>query len=383
VKNKKLLKLLGAIGLLVLIASLLMLGCAKPAPAPAPAPAPEVFEITFTSNIGEASVTSQAMKWWAGELEKRTQGQVKVVQMTFGGALLKSDTIVQGIGKGIADVGYFSATYTPAEFPLANALTAVYLNDGIGIGAMLYKLYATTPELKAEFERNNLMPVYLRDGTQRPINTNFPLTSLEDLKAKNIRAYGTEHLLFANWGAVPVKVAAADTYVALQKGTVDGNCGLPYHYLKTQKLAEVITQTTSTSFDCYAMWTGAIMNLDTYNSFPDSVKEVINELSVETTEWVARGEKEQGFEGLDYAKELGVDIVVLSPEKADEWWEAADVEGIWGKYIQDAEEKGVTAARPVFEKLVELVREYDEAHPRKLWIEEWGDSNPGVVKILK
>ena len=61
------------------------------------------------------------MEHWKQELEKRTNGKVKV--QTFpGGTLLGAKNMVDGIISGAADIGNFAMSYQPGRFPLSAAI---------------------------------------------------------------------------------------------------------------------------------------------------------------------------------------------------------------------------------------------------------------------
>ena len=61
------------------------------------------------------------MERWATEVEKRTNGQVKVT--TFpGGTLLGAKNMLDGVVSGIADIGCFCPPYMPGRFPLMEGI---------------------------------------------------------------------------------------------------------------------------------------------------------------------------------------------------------------------------------------------------------------------
>ncbi len=61
------------------------------------------------------------MERWAKEVEKRTNGKVKV--QTFpGGTLLPAKNIFDGVTAGTADIGNFAMSYQPGRFPVSEAI---------------------------------------------------------------------------------------------------------------------------------------------------------------------------------------------------------------------------------------------------------------------
>jgi TRAP-type C4-dicarboxylate transport system substrate-binding protein len=61
------------------------------------------------------------MERWAKEIEKRTNGKVKV--QTFpGGTLLPAKNNFDGVISGVADIGNFAMSYQPGRFPVSEAV---------------------------------------------------------------------------------------------------------------------------------------------------------------------------------------------------------------------------------------------------------------------
>ncbi len=54
---------------------------------------------------------------WAKEIEKRTDGRVKIT-MFYGGTLTPADKCYDGVVKGISDIGFSVFAYTRGKFPL-------------------------------------------------------------------------------------------------------------------------------------------------------------------------------------------------------------------------------------------------------------------------
>ncbi len=69
--------------------------------------------------------------------------------------------------------------------------------------------------------------------------TKFPVTKLEDLKGKMIRAVGMEAGIMKALGASAVAISGAEQYMALQRGTVDGT-DFPWYTIGQYKFYEVL-----------------------------------------------------------------------------------------------------------------------------------------------
>src|SRR5690554_7140705 len=65
----------------------------------------------------EGTFPGQQMMQWAKELEKRTDGKVKV-DTYAGGTLLGAREMWEGVTMGVTDIGLSAPSYDPGRFPL-------------------------------------------------------------------------------------------------------------------------------------------------------------------------------------------------------------------------------------------------------------------------
>jgi len=75
------------------------------------------YSIFFPPTHGQA----KAGEAWAREIEKRTNGQVKI-NVLAGGSLTPADQCFDGALKGISDIGMSCFAYTRGRFPMMEAL---------------------------------------------------------------------------------------------------------------------------------------------------------------------------------------------------------------------------------------------------------------------
>jgi TRAP-type C4-dicarboxylate transport system substrate-binding protein len=60
--------------------------------------------LRYTAHAPPNGTRPMAVKWWAGEIEKRSKGLVKM-KFFWSDALLKAGDCLEGIGRGTADLG--------------------------------------------------------------------------------------------------------------------------------------------------------------------------------------------------------------------------------------------------------------------------------------
>ena len=172
-----------------------------------------------------------------------------------------------------------------------------------------------------------------------------PLNTVQELKGLKIRGSGAAPDLITNLGAVPVTLAPAELYMALQTGTVDAVI-MPNYTIGTLNLWDVAKGLMGPPFGQVAG--DMYVNLEVYNDLSDDLKVIVEEAAEEAMHYYLETLSEKMDEILDLAeREHGVTIVTLPDEEYAKILEAAAP-------ILDQ-----TAARsPGSEKIIQLMREY-------------------------
>ena len=100
------------------------------------------------------------MERWAKEVEKRTNGKVKV--QTFpGGTLLPAKNIFDGVISGVADIGNFAMSYQPGRFPVSEAVDQpIGFSSARSASLALYDLIKKYKPKEFETGKNSY-PLYL------------------------------------------------------------------------------------------------------------------------------------------------------------------------------------------------------------------------------
>ncbi|MCM3766183.1 TRAP transporter substrate-binding protein DctP [Neobacillus niacini] len=332
----------------------------------------KTIKLTVSTALLEGAAQSKGLRAWAEELEKRTNGKVKIEQISYGGVAMDAASTLEGLKDGIVDVAFISNAYNPSKTPLTNALQPVFLEDLATSAADIQKqLWEEMPELQEEWRKYNVEPVAWFNGSNNVFMSNFEFDKLEDLKGKRIRGLGEADSLAAkNLGGVPVQISSADAYGALEKGTVDVVPFPPYALL-SNKMAEVSKQVTDFRHNGAFMWFGIAFNGDVYSSLPDDVKKVIAEISSLPSEVEHEAYFNDAIEGLKLARENDVRIVQLSPEEASRWQKAINPPAVWEPAIKAAEAAGYKDVRKKVEEARKLLEEYHKKNPSKTIIEEF------------
>ncbi len=251
------------------------------------------------------------MERWAKEVEKRTNGKVKI--QTFpGGTLLPAKNIFDGVITGSADIGNFAMSYQPGRFPVSEAVDLpVGFTSAKAASLALFDLIEKYPK---EFEKVKLLTLF----TCPPADfmTTKPVKSLKDLKGMELRVSGTGAEAVKRLGGIPIAMPQSETPEALQKGVVKGVVS-SMEILKDFNFAAYCPYATDTNL--FVVTFAVVMNQAKWNSLPADVKKVLDDMRREQAEWTGKYVDDHVKEALEWSKQKYNHQVIQLPasEKAE------------------------------------------------------------------
>jgi len=314
----------------------------------------ETTQLTYSIFFPPTHGQAKAGEAWAREIEKRTNGQVKI-NVLAGGALTPADQCFDGALKGISDIGMSCFAYTRGRFPLMEVLD---LPMGYPNGRVATRV---ANEFFRKFMPKELAEVkllYIHAHGPGLLHTKQPVTTLEQLKGMKIRSTGLSAKVTEALGAVPVAMPQGQTYESLQKGVVEGTFA-PIETLKGWKQGEVIKSTTDCSDIGYTTAMFVVMNLKKWNSLPADVRKVMEEVSAQWIDLHGKVWDQIDQEGREYTLSLGNKIVSLSTEENNRWKKA--VRPIIDDYVKEVSAKGLPAQQAVTE-VENLISQYGKTY---------------------
>jgi TRAP-type C4-dicarboxylate transport system substrate-binding protein len=294
------------------------------------------------------------MEEWANELGEKTGGKVKATVYPVGTLSPPLETY-EALVNGMMDVGIAPDGYTPARFPLqmlcAESQHGVPSAEaGTRIRMALWEKF---PEVREEFKDTKVLWLIVHGPAN--LHTSFPARTLEDLEGKELRTPpGGPVLMVEALGIVPVSMPMTDTFLAIEKGIVDGLTG-PNEVLKSMRLADVTDYTMMLNY-----YTGAFfvaMNVNTWESLPPDVKQVIESLNEPYMAKNAKGMDDVDIEGDEFAKELGHEFIQPAPEVLEEIYNR--MRAVDDARAADLEAEG-KPARAIVDEAYRLVEEYSK-----------------------
>jgi TRAP-type transport system periplasmic protein len=271
---------------------------------------------------------------WGKEIEKRTNGKVKVT-MFPGGTLTPGDKCYDGVVKGLSHLGHSVFSYTIGKFPMTEVIDLpLGYRSGLAATKLVNEYYS---KFKPK-ELDEVKVMYLHAYGPGLIHTSKPVNKLEDLKGMKIRATGTVSRIVQALGATPVAMPMPDTYDALSRGVVEGVV-CPIEALEGWKLGEVVKFTTQNFISANSAAMFVVMNKDSWNSLPTDIQKLIEKIN---EEWIVK----QGVlwdeidkSGVEFVNKRGHKMISLPREEQEQWAKA--VRPLLDDYVNRMKAKGL------------------------------------------
>jgi TRAP-type transport system periplasmic protein len=251
---------------------------------------------------------------WAKEVEKRTQGKVKITIFP-GGTLTPADKCYDGVVKGISDIGMSVLGYTRGKFPLSEVIDLpLGYKNGLSATRLINHYYLKfRPK---EFEEVKIL--YFHAHGPGILHTKKPVTKFEDLKGLRIRSTGLSAKVVSALGATPVAMPMGETYDALKRGMVDGSMA-PIESLEGWKWGEVVKSTTESFGSAYSTGFFVVMNKEKWNALPADAQKEIEAINQEWIDKTGKIWDEIDKSGKAFTQKLGNQIISLSLDENKKW----------------------------------------------------------------
>jgi TRAP-type C4-dicarboxylate transport system substrate-binding protein len=308
---------------------------AQPSQTETAQPAQEnVIELKYSIFFPPVHIQCQTADEWAKEIEKRTDGKVKIT-IYPAGQLTKAPQCYEGVVNGISDLGMSCFAYTSGRFPLLEGLD---LPLGYPDGLTATRIATQMVEKYAPKEVDDVHILYVHAHGPGILASKKPVSKLEDVKGMKIRATGLSANIVTALGGIPVAMSQGDTGEALQKGVVEATF-CPVETLKGWKQGEAIDSVTDSSVIGYTTAMFVAMNKQKWESLPADIQKVFTEVSKEWVDKHGQAWDQADKDGYAFIKELNHPVIKLSAEEQQKWKQA--VTPVLENYIAKAKEKNL------------------------------------------
>jgi TRAP-type C4-dicarboxylate transport system substrate-binding protein len=295
----------------------------------APASAEKNWNLKLSSPFPENFGLTKVVRHFAELVAARTKSQVKIIIFPAQ-QLGPIKQELQMCSQGISDIGLLISSHFPSQLPLTVALNFPF---GSPYGGRLPEALEEQlePVLEPEYSSQNVKLMWGITLEYAIWAKSGFVESLEDMKGKKVAfSGGYANKCLQKWGGGVASITGPEQVTALQRGIIDAvilspNIGLAYKYYR---IAPYITDLTmSATFFCM------VMNLDTWNSLPGNLQQIIMECRDESVEWM--GPIVDGMRTRSLSKALqdaGAKIHTMPQDERQRWIKAT--ESVWQDYIR-------------------------------------------------
>jgi len=259
-------------------ASLVAGASAVSAPAILSAQNRKPITIKFDSYVTETAGPSRLDDWFLRQLETRANGAV-TVRRYWAQSLNKVGEHLSAVRDGTSEMSLISPGYYQAQLPVTRGLDWYYrMHRADALQQVCRDVYTQFQPLRDEWEKRYRVKVmYWTNWYYAPLVTRKPINTIEDIRGMRIRGYGVSNDVIQRLGGTAVPMAAPDVYSALERGVLDGVYGFDFLTAVAYKLHEIAPHFTEIGDGPHAPAT-VIINMRTWESFPEPIKALCNQI---------------------------------------------------------------------------------------------------------
>ena len=335
----------------------------------------EPLTITFQpSAASQNSVMAPAGTVFKEIVEERSNGKI-TVDIVWGQAIAGYDEVHDALADGRLDVAYTLPVYQPDEFPALNDLGTAMA--GLSSSPFLGELVSNAVGNEIGWQNENLLQSY-EDKGLTPLTAlaasggyytvcSNPIQSVDDWNGVQVRMASTaQSAQVSELGGTPVSLEYAETFEALQRGTVDCTLGqlVPSAEGGIFEVAPELGYTTDHSF---SRAPGAYLAGSSFQDMPLAYQQII----FDSNRFASAGGMEAVIGGnadaVAQAKAAGGDVLAFDEEIQEQI----------GSYAEELTEQAVQNGQ-IDEDIVSIIQEYEERWTAKL--EELGYTDEGSTE---
>ncbi len=290
-------------------------------------------------------------------IEKESNGRLTIDDRWDGKVSTGYDALrTTGEGKA-TDMAIVVPEYSAKELPLHQLFKGFPTGPSGGRQvAFFQRAYAQVPQLPAELEANNVVPVFLATGYPVAFFSTAPLPGLNALQGRSWRSASFWHQDFLrNTQAKPVSMPWGEgVFKAMRDKALDGlmvNVDSAV-MLKVPEVAPHVLLSRD-------LWLGHLyvvaMNRATWNGLPQQDKEAIQRAATTAYAQLGRVMDESYTAMVADLKKSGLTLRELDSKELATWASATDSRRVQAAWAADQQAKGVKDAVPVLRQLTTLV----------------------------
>ncbi len=276
-------------------------------------------ELKLAYHLPQDHYLSQGMERFAQRVNERSNGSIKITTYPAG-QLYTDKSMNDAIMTGGLDMGLNSTAMWTTVVPALNVLDVPFLlNSYEAVGRAMDGSLGRT--LTSEMERKGVHPLIWVDyGYVQFCNNQRPLKEPEDFKGLQLRGYGQIPAeTIKALGASPVTMSSSEVYMAMQRGTIDGQTsGTTAMYQR--KIYEVAKYLTMTNH-AYCEFVLAV-NGSSWDRLTDDQKQLVEQCAKETRDELREQTRQEDRACMEKLRDAGMEVYEIPPEDIPKWQEA-------------------------------------------------------------
>ena len=292
-----------------------------------------VIELSYANFPPPETFPCVQMERWKQEVEKRTNGRVRIKTYP-GGTLLGAKAIYDGVADGTAAIGNFAMSYQPGRFPVSEAADLPHFfpdskTASHRLAALLKK------ENPAEFAETKILTAF----TCPPgvIMSSTPVESVTNLKNATLRSSGTSLEALKLLGAAPIAMPQSDVPDAIHKGVISGIVSSG-EVMKDMNYAIYCKHVVEARLPVISF--AVVMNMKKWEALPEDVKKVFDDLYFEQADWTGEYVDKHVEDALEWSKMThGVKVVGIDDAQLAEI--KAKLAPMMDAYVKRVAQKGI------------------------------------------
>lgn len=304
----------------------------------------------LASYAAEGQSMMRTHRWWAEEVDRRTNGQLKIEVYPNGSLPYEQSESLSAVDQGLVEVAeVFGASLGGAEEALEVLDLPGFVPPDMQLRSELVD-ELKDPLSEIVTQEYNVQPIYsFWQLEPRNIYSQEAIPNLDALSGTNVRALGELESNFTQaLGATPQSMSWPDTYVAMQQGVLDGFwiVDSATYTSNMYEVSDYIIDLQIGGASTYLM-----INRPAFESLPSEVQQVLTDLEPEYQAEIEKNIMEDIEVNRDQLLDEGMEVINWPQEDAERVQAVA--EDLWEGWYADAE----PPAQAIFDQADQFIQD--------------------------
>lgn len=288
--------------------------------------------LRLAHNVTLGGTEDQAAEKFAELVKEKTNGSVEIT--VYGGGQLGDETaLLEGVQLGSIDMALATSAYLSNLVPQFGLLDLPFLFDDLS--DVKAKLEGEAGDYLREklLENENIRVLdYWNSGFRVMLTKSAPITSLEDIKGRKMRAPEVPVYIdmFNSLGAAATPIPFGEVYTSINTNVVDGVevCAEEMYTMKFHEVGNYIAKTNHIFSTMIP-----ICSENVFSKLTEEQQQAVLEASKEAAEWQWENFEKADELALEEMAEAGIEVNELTDR--DAWVEAC--KDMQDKYAEEAD----------------------------------------------